>query len=316
MGLLKNLKWSAVGKSSITSLGFPGGSFPVKYGYLFATSYGGREYRLHVCVDRLGRLCTITDGEKSAILEIRQKVLDDAIHQRGLFLHDGSMTVKHRIKNSIVIDFIKKNEPELIKDNHVFLGKLNNPPRKWKSWNTADIRNLLTREKDFLNRLFTYSILRQALKDKIRLESINSKKRKHKSLTRKSRDSVAKYGGGGESKIHRSLKEYVADLPTKLGFSRNVVGECEYKFISGDRADVIFWKDSTRKTPIGIAEIEIHEKGTMVGMYQAAKYGYLTKIQFHKDKVRSILVAPKIPSVIRKESRSLEIQVYNIAVPT
>ena len=65
------------------------------------------------------------------------------------FWHDGTLTVGNlgRAKNKDVIDFIKANSPQLIKDNKVFLGTVDNSVPF--TWENEDINKLIANFIDY-----------------------------------------------------------------------------------------------------------------------------------------------------------------------
>ena len=104
-----------------------------------------------------------------------------------------------------------------------------------------------------------------------------------------------KYGSGGESHRHRLLKEWAAEHPEVFGLS-NVVGEVEFGFKSGDRADVVFL--DARGLPCGVVEVEIEgDRELEVGVHQAVKYRALSKavrrLSGHKGPVGAWMLSYK-----------------------
>ena len=65
------------------------------------------------------------------------------------FWHDGTLTVGNlgRAKNNDVIDFIKNNSPQLIKDNKVFLGTVDNSVPF--TWENEDVNRLIANFIDY-----------------------------------------------------------------------------------------------------------------------------------------------------------------------
>ena len=85
----------------------------------------------------------IDDFEKSHMsLEYS---IDRFVERKGSFYsfwHDGTLTVgkKGRAKNKEVIDFIRKTTPDLIKNDKVFLGTIDNSkPFKWNDENVSEL---------------------------------------------------------------------------------------------------------------------------------------------------------------------------------
>ena len=115
-----------------------------------------------------------------------------------------------------------------------------------------------------------------------------------------------KYGSGGEGQDHKELKIWLSQNPHKLGLKNVVNVEIEYKFLSGDAADIIFVHSKNRYTII-----EVETNIPMPGAHQAIKYRALlcAEKQFPLDspKVRAILVAWSIPKDVRIFCRNYSI---------
>ena len=73
--------------------------------------------------------------------------------------HSGALTVGSlgRAKNKEVINFIKKKAPELVDDNRVYLGSLDNS--KEFNWEQKEVRN-------FIGRIIKYALLRDEFREK------------------------------------------------------------------------------------------------------------------------------------------------------
>jgi len=102
--------------------------------------------------------------------------------------------------------------------------------------------------------------------------------------------------GGGESKQHKQLKNYIAKNPKAIGLSLEKEGEKEFPFISGDECDVIF---DLGKEGFAVIEVKNGQRGELVkGLYQAIKYRALMEAQKGGGKrypVKAFLVAYSIP---------------------
>jgi hypothetical protein len=103
-------------------------------------------------------------------------------------------------------------------------------------------------------------------------------------------------GGSGESDRHKRLKEYVAQHPEIIGLGSSAKANVEYRFTSGDRADVVLTGGGAAFTAV---EVELEgAKNLVVGAYQAIKYAILCcaeaglDLDFGSGKpVRAVLVA-------------------------
>ena len=82
-------------------------------------------------------------------------------------------------------------------------------------------------------------------------------------------------GGSGESDRHKRLKEYVAQHPEIIGLGSSAKANVEYRFTSGDRADVVLTGGGAAFTAVEV-ELELEgAKNLVVGAYQAIKYAIL-----------------------------------------
>ena len=83
---------------------------------------------------------------------------------------------------------------------------------------------------------------------------------------------ASKFGGSGESREHRELKEYVARHPEIIGIPKYVgSGETEHLLPSGDTLDVFF---CSKNKHIGV-EVKSHKSplpDIMRGLFQCVKY--------------------------------------------
>ena len=121
---------------------------------------------------------------------------------------------------------------------------------------------------------------------------------------------------GQESEKHRNLKEHLAENPNLFGLT--LKGETEYEFPSGDRVDILF-KDEDGK-PLAVVEVEIEfPQGDkrFSSVWQAVKYKHLAAVEagIPCDKMRSILVAPKIPDDVRQECNKYGVEPKEVVEP-
>lgn len=107
------------------------------------------------------------------------------------------------------------------------------------------------------------------------------------------KDPIPKYGSGGESHEHKTLKEYIANNPDILGLDSNVITKVEYLFCTGDRVDILFEISDTQR-----AVVEIELSGTenlLIGIHQAIKYRALAASEkwcdTSDDKIKAFVVA-------------------------
>jgi len=108
-----------------------------------------------------------------------------------------------------------------------------------------------------------------------------------------------KYGASGESSAHQSLKEWCAANPQFLELEKGTQpGETEYRFISGDSADIMFVRGKQL-----YAVVEIETNNCFPGAYQSLKYKALTCAEngfpIDSKNVLAILVAWSIPRQVR-----------------
>ncbi len=86
-----------------------------------------------------------------------------------------------------------------------------------------------------------------------------------------------KYGPGGESIAHRTLKEWVAAHPEEVGLDPATRGQTEFRFPSADRADVVFFHP-TQDRLVHVVEVELEGDAELrVGLFQAVKYRALAR---------------------------------------
>jgi hypothetical protein len=124
-------------------------------------------------------------------------------------------------------------------------------------------------------------------------------------------DEYRKYGGGGEQEQHKRLKNWVAKNPHELGLDSvvQVPGKVEYKFCSGDRADILFELHGSR-----FAVVEVEIDNAEPGSHQALKYKTLLCAEkwmpLDSNRVLPVLVAYKISSETKEFCRRYGIRWY------
>lgn len=119
-----------------------------------------------------------------------------------------------------------------------------------------------------------------------------------KRATRRTEELAKKYGPGGEGTAHRKLKNWVFNHPEMIDLDDVVGRHQEYKFRSGDRADILFDLSGSRH-----AVVEIETDNPDPGVFQALKYKVLKCAQLGIDlesrRVEPILVAWRKPENMR-----------------
>ncbi len=98
---------------------------------------------------------------------------------------------------------------------------------------------------------------------------INEKERLPKESNTRTKEAVTrKYGGGGEGKEHKELKNWVAKNPNFLGLDKvKKTQKEEHVFPSGDLPDIVFICDNNK-----FAIVEIETINPLPGAYQSIKY--------------------------------------------
>ena len=121
------------------------------------------------------------------------------------------------------------------------------------------------------------------------------------------------YGGGGgkEGKKHRSLKEYLATNPSLFGEGLELV-DTEYRFRSGDEADILF--EDSSGNPVTVEVKPPISSGSDQEVWQAVKYKHLAAVAYNLpcEEVRSILAAPEIPDDVKEECERRGIEPYEV----
>jgi hypothetical protein len=110
-------------------------------------------------------------------------------------------------------------------------------------------------------------------------------------------EEIRKYGPGGEGPDHKELKNWIWGHPELLGLTDVSCRHVEYRFESGDRADLVF-----EHTSGAFTVVEVETIMPSPGAHQAIKYRALLCAQkglpLDSKKVSSILVAWAIPSQV------------------
>lgn len=121
------------------------------------------------------------------------------------------------------------------------------------------------------------------------------------------------YGGGGrgEGEKHRSLKEYLAANPSLFGEGLKLI-DTEYRFGSGDEADILF--EDSSGNPVTVEVKPPILSGSDQEVWQAVKYKHLAAVKYGLpcEQVRSILAAPEIPDDVKAKCEELGIEPFEV----
>ena len=132
----------------------------------------------------------------------------------------------------------------------------------------------------------------------------------HRSNTpNRSRGTGYSAGGGGEGVEHRTLKEYLADNPSLFGEGLELV-DTEYRFGSGDEADILF--EDSSGNPVTVEVKPPILSGSDQEVWQAVKYKHLAAVEYGLpcEEIRSILAAPEIPDDVKAKCEQLGIEPF------
>ena len=118
-------------------------------------------------------------------------------------------------------------------------------------------------------------------------------------------------GGGGEGEEHRTLKEHLAANPSLFGEGLELVGT-EYRFRSGDEADILFGDSSGNPVTVEVKPPIL--SGSDQEVWQAVKYKHLAAVKYGLpcEQVRSILAAPEIPDDVKEECERRGIEPFEV----
>lgn len=124
-------------------------------------------------------------------------------------------------------------------------------------------------------------------------------------------------GSKGESDDHKALKKWVRENPVRFGLADDSMVHEEFRFPSGDRADVVFKGTGTT----AVVEAELTDfRSLLSGLFQVVKYKALMEAvkELSDDSftVVGLLVAKKIPRRIREYADRLHVTVYEITDPS
>ena len=119
-------------------------------------------------------------------------------------------------------------------------------------------------------------------------------------------------GGGGEGEEHRTLKEYLADNPSLFGEGLKLI-DTEYRFGSGDEADILF--EDSSGNPVTVEVKPPISFGSDQEVWQAVKYKHLAAVEYNLpcEEIRSILAAPEIPEDVKEKCKELGIEPFEVS---
>ena len=78
--------------------------------------------------------------------------------------------------------------------------------------------------------------------------------------------------GGGEGEEHKSLKEFIAKYPDKVGIKHVVFAENEHYLLSGDSLDVFFKLKNGNHVAVEVKPSTSSDKDVNRGIFQCVKY--------------------------------------------
>ncbi|MDE0423836.1 MAG: endonuclease NucS [Candidatus Poribacteria bacterium] len=118
-------------------------------------------------------------------------------------------------------------------------------------------------------------------------------------------------GGGGEGDKHRTLKKYLSDNPSLFGEGLKLI-DTEYRFGSGDEADILF--EDSSGNPVTVEVKPPISSGSDQEVWQAVKYKHLAAVKYGLpcEQVRSILAAPQIPDGVKEECKRRGIEPFEV----
>jgi len=133
--------------------------------------------------------------------------------------------------------------------------------------------------------------------------------------------SVAYGRGGGESEQHKALKAYVAQHPELLGLKRSMGrGKVEYRFLSGDEIDVLFFT-SAEWVGAEVKAGECDDAEIQRGLFQCVKYRALIEAHQKTEQralggVVILVLGGAFPDCLNPLRNTLGIEVVsNVVVP-
>ena len=104
----------------------------------------------------------------------------------------------------------------------------------------------------------------------------------------------------------------MADNPSLFGEGLKLV-DTEYRFRSGDEADILF--EDSSGNPVTVEVKPPILSGSDREVWQAVKYKHLAAVKYSLpcEQVRSILAAPEIPEDVKKKCEELGIEPIEVS---
>ncbi len=130
------------------------------------------------------------------------------------------------------------------------------------------------------------------------------------------KENPAEFGGRGEGRMHRTLKEHVHKVAEKVCNAKVKKRQMEYPLKSGDKVDVTAWN----KENIWHIEVKSHiskDPDVTRGIYQCIKYAAVgkavEKVKNSGRRAKSLLVVESKPSEnVSALAKKLDVRVYRL----
>lgn len=130
------------------------------------------------------------------------------------------------------------------------------------------------------------------------------------------KENPAEFGGKGEGRMHRTLKEYVHKMSEKVCNAKVKERQMEYPLPSGDSVDVTAW-NATRIWHIEVKSHISKDPDVTRGIYQCVKYAAVgkavEKVENSGRRVKSLLVVESKPSEnVSALAKKLDVRVHRL----
>lgn len=113
------------------------------------------------------------------------------------------------------------------------------------------------------------------------------------------------YGGGGEGKEHKALKEYVAAHPETIGIKGVLAFDTEHVLPSGDRLDVYFELKNGERIAVEVKPSSSPDEDVSRGIFQCVKYKAVMEavktITYSNYEIKTLLVCGGLMSNQNKQ---------------
>lgn len=121
------------------------------------------------------------------------------------------------------------------------------------------------------------------------------------------------YGGGGEGKEHKAMKEYIAAHPETIGVKRVLAFDTEHVLPSGDRLDVYFELKDGSCVAVEVKPSTSPDEDISRGIFQCVKYKAVMEavkaITYGNYEIKTLLVCGGLMSDQNKQlAEGLEIK--------